>query len=75
MSRTTFEQWLDELRVLVEQNLEVKLEDLPEFDRSDARAYFKGRDAPVVYFQECLSEGVGSNVTLKEIVSHVNDPG
>lgn len=56
MSRRTFNDWLDEVRFLVVQNLEKKLEDIPEFDVCDARAYYKGHDAPIVYFEECLSE-------------------
>lgn len=58
MARRTFDQWLEELKVIVTQNLETKLEDLPEFDKSDARAYFRDRSPPIVYYDECLSESV-----------------
>lgn len=69
MSRRTFNEWLEEVRFLVDQNLEKKLEDIPEFDICDARAYFKGNDAPIIYFEECLSESCdGDAVALASIM-------
>ena len=53
----------------MDQNLEKKLEDIPEFDICDARAYFKGNDAPIIYFEECLSESCdGDAVALASIM-------
>lgn len=68
MARRTFDEWLEELRILVRQNLEVELEELPEFDRVDARSYYKDRSAPVLYFSECLSEHDEGGETLRELL-------
>lgn len=56
MGRRTFDAWLTELRQVTEQFSERKLEDFPEFDRSDAMAYFRDKSPPILYYEECLSE-------------------
>jgi len=69
MARRSFDEWLQELRVLVEDRLESKLEDLPEFDKADARMYFRDKSAPIMYFDECLAESGEFDTSLSEIVS------
>ena len=54
--RRTFDDWLQEVREIVQEIYEVDLEQMPEFDRADARSYFKDRSSPSLYFRECLSE-------------------
>lgn len=69
MSRRTFDQWLEELKVLTLQNLEKELEKIPEFDRDEARSYFKNREPPIMYLEECLAETLEDGVTMAEIVT------
>lgn len=58
MSRVKFTDWLDELRIIVEQNFEKTLDDFPEYDVQDARAYFKEGSSPMLYVEECLAESI-----------------
>lgn len=55
-NRRLFKDWLEELRDITKNVLEMDLESLPEFDITDARAYFNERSSPSVYFKECLSD-------------------
>jgi hypothetical protein len=68
LSRRTFDDWLQELKEIVQDQFEVELESLPEFDRADARAYYKERSSPSLYFKECLSEHSDSDISLKEML-------
>jgi len=66
MSRNTFTEWLNELRRIVRDQYEIELEEMPEFDSSDAKAYYKEKSSPSVYFKECLSEYGEDGVTVQE---------
>jgi len=70
-NRRTFEDWLQELKEIVQDQFEMELDQLPEFDRSDARNYYKERSAPSLYFKECLSEHAEGGERLAEILREV----
>lgn len=70
-NRRTFDGWIQELREIVKDQFELELEVLPEFDRSDARAYYRERSPPSLYFKECLSEHVGQGERLAEVLKAV----
>ena len=68
MARRTFEDWLIEMRGIVRENLETELEELPEFDRADAKAYYKEGSTPSLYFKECLAEHCEDGDSIEEIM-------
>jgi hypothetical protein len=72
-NRRTFEDWISELREVVRDQFELELEQLPEFDRADARSYYKERSAPSLYFKECLSEHCEDGQKLGEIMLRVDE--
>lgn len=70
-NRRTFDDWIQELREVVRDQFEMELEDMPEFDRADARSYYKERSAPSLYFKECLSEHCTDGEKLGEVLRAV----
>lgn len=71
-NRRTFEDWLGELQEIVKDQFEISLEEMPEFDRADARSYYKERSSPSLYFRECLAEHVGSDgQRLQELLQEI----
>ena len=67
MARIKFNDWLEEIKRIVKERFEVELENMPEFDISDATSYYKNGDSPSLYFRECLSE-YGDGDEIREIM-------
>lgn len=67
MGKRKFEDWLQEVKEIVSGIYEIELEEMPEFDIADARAYYRDRSSPSLYFKECLSEH-GEGDRLAEIL-------
>lgn len=67
-SRRTFDEWIGELREIVRERFEVSLDDMPEFDLTDARSYFRDKSPPSLYFKECLEEFGEAGDRLREIL-------
>lgn len=68
LARKKFEDWLDEVKVIVEDRFEVDIGEIPEFDREDAFNYFKEGSSPSLYFKECLSE-FGDGDPIKKVMN------
>lgn len=68
MAKRTFVDWLAELREITRDQLEVELDELPEFDMTDARSYARDGSSPSLYFKECLSERPEEGDTIADIM-------
>jgi len=71
MSVRKFSDWLTELREIVYERFECALDEMPEFDISDARSYYKEGGPPSIYFDECLSEHGEEGEELGSIMQRV----
>ena len=69
MLKRMFGDWITELKEIVRIRLKAKLDELPEFDICEARAYYNDGSEAVLYFNECLAEHVEDGEDLGTIMS------
>jgi len=62
---------LEEVKEIVKENLEVNLEEMAEYDRSDALSYFRERSSPSRYYKECLADYSAEGEPLEKIMSNI----
>jgi hypothetical protein len=67
----TFKEWLTELNNIVNEELEVPLTDIQEFEMRQARGYFSDGNTPRSYYDECLTTSNDNYVDPTELLKEL----
>jgi hypothetical protein len=67
----TFKEWLTELNKIVNEELEVPLTDIPEFEMRQARGYFSDGDSPRAYYDACLTTSDENYIDPTELLKEL----
>jgi hypothetical protein len=63
MPARTFEEWLGDLEELVQEELEMELLDVEEYEELDAKSYWEDGFSPRIYMDECILADTEEDLT------------